>query len=127
MSENPHSELPAPKSSASVFAALGDETRLSLLAKLANGEPLSIARLASGTSLTRQAITKHLRVLEGAGVVRCARVGRESQFELEPQPIDDARTYLEHVSRQWDGALARLKSLVEGEAPATEISANADP
>ena len=70
------------KARASVFAALGDETRLSVLAKLANGEAQSISRLTGSAKLTRQAVTKHLRVLEGAGVVRCARVGRESQFAL---------------------------------------------
>jgi DNA-binding transcriptional ArsR family regulator len=96
-----------------VFAALGDETRLSVLAKLTNGEPLSISRLTAGTDLSRQAVTKHLRVLEGAGVVRSVRVGRENLFELEPKPIEDARKYLAHVSEQWDDALARLKSLVE--------------
>ena len=101
------------RASASVFAALGDETRLSLLAKLTNGEPQSISRLASGTRLTRQAVTKHLRVLEGVGVVHSARMGRESHFRLDPRPIDDVRTYLEHVSRQWDNALVRLKTLVE--------------
>jgi len=102
------------KARASVFAALGDETRLSVLAKLANGEAQPISRLTGGTKLTRQAVTKHLRVLEGADVVRCARVGRESQFALEPKPIDDVREYLEHVSRQWDDAgLVRLKALVE--------------
>lgn len=98
---------------ASVFAALGDETRLSVLAKLSRGEPQSIARLTVGTKLTRQAVTKHLRVLEGAGVVRSVRVGRESRFELDPQPIDEVRQYLDEVSRQWDDALARLKSHVE--------------
>src|SRR5258705_4597193 len=101
------------RTSASVFAALGDETRLGLVAKLTRGEPQSIARLTSGTRLTRQAVTKHLRVLEGAGVVRSARVGRESRFVLDPRPLDDVRTYLDHVSRQWDNALARLKALVE--------------
>lgn len=101
------------RASAPIFAALGDETRLALLAKLANGEPHSISRLASGTRLTRQAVTKHLRVLEGVGIVHSARVGRESRFTLDPQPIEDVRTYLEHVSRQWDNALARLKALVE--------------
>jgi DNA-binding transcriptional ArsR family regulator len=114
MSTELHSGPASLKISAAVFAALGDETRLSLLAKLTNGEPQSIVRLTSGTTLTRQAVTKHLRVLEDAGVVRCIRVGRESQFELEPKPIDEVRRYLEHVSRQWDSALARLKSLVEG-------------
>jgi DNA-binding transcriptional ArsR family regulator len=113
MSNKRHSGTAASKICASVFAALGDETRLSVLAKLTNGEPQSISRLTAGTNLTRQAVTKHLRVLEGAGVVRCARVGRESQFELETKRIDDVRRYLEHVSKQWDSALARLKSLVE--------------
>jgi len=101
------------KTRASIFAALGDETRLSVLARLANGQPQSISRLTAGTDLTRQAVTKHLRVLQGVGAVRCLRVGRESQFELEPKPIDEARKYLELVSRQWDDALARLKSFVE--------------
>ena len=98
---------------ASVFAALGDETRLSVLARLSRGEPQSIARLTAGTKLTRQAVTKHLRVLEGAGVVRSVRVGRESLFELEPRPIEEVRQYLDEVSRQWDDALARLKSHLE--------------
>ena len=99
---------------ASVFAALGDETRLSVLGKLSSGKPQSISRLTRGTDLTRQAVTKHLRILESAGVVRSVRVGRESLFELEPQPLDDARKYLDRVSKQWDDALARLKSFVEG-------------
>ncbi len=84
-----------------------------MLAKLCHGEPQSISRLTIGTNLSRQAVTKHLRVLANAGVVRSVRVGRESLFELEPQPIEDARKYLDHVSKQWDDALARLKSLVE--------------
>lgn len=113
MSVKRRSRPAASKARASVFAALGDETRLSVLGKLTNGEPQSISRLTVGTRLTRQAVTKHLRVLEGAGVVRCIRIGRESRFELETKPIDDVRKYLEDVSRQWDNALARLKSLVE--------------
>ena len=102
------------KTRASVFAALGDETRLAVLAKLCNGLPQSISRLAAGTNLSRQAVTKHLRVLANAGVVRNTRLGRESLFELEPQPIEEVRDYLDQVSRQWDDALARLKSRVEG-------------
>jgi len=98
---------------ATVFAALGDETRLSVLAKLCQGKPQSISRLTAGSNLSRQAVTKHLRVLANAGVVRSMRVGRESLFELEPQPIDEARDYLDQVSRHWDHALARLKSQVE--------------
>jgi DNA-binding transcriptional ArsR family regulator len=113
MSNKHHSGSAALKTRASVFAALGDETRLSVLTRLANGRAQSISRLTAGTNLTRQAVTKHLRVLEIAGVVRGVRVGRESQFALEPKAIDDVRDYLERVSKQWDDALARLKSLVE--------------
>lgn len=103
----------AVKVHASIFAALGDETRLSMVAKLAGGEAQSIARLTAGTRLTRQAVSKHLRVLEDAGVVRSVKVGRESQYRLQPKPIDDVRDYLADVSAQWDDALARLKAFVE--------------
>jgi DNA-binding transcriptional ArsR family regulator len=96
-----------------IFAALGDETRLLVLARLTDGRAQSISRLTAGTNLTRQAVTKHLQVLANAGVVRNVRSGRENLFELEPQPIDEARTYLDQVSRQWDDALARLKAQVE--------------
>ncbi len=98
---------------APVFAALGDATRLSLVAKLCGGQPRSISQLTDGSNLTRQAITKHLRVLESAGVVRSVRAGRESLFEFEVEPIEQIKTYLDLVSEQWDQALARLKSFVE--------------
>jgi DNA-binding transcriptional ArsR family regulator len=113
MSNEPHSRLDLIKSPASVFAALGDETRLAVLTKLCHGVPQSISRLTAGTNLSRQAVTKHLRVLANAGVVRNVRVGRESLFELEPRPIAELRNYLDQVSKQWDDALARLKSHVE--------------
>lgn len=96
-----------------VFAALGDGTRLSLVAKLCAGQPRSITQLTEGSKLTRQAITKHLRVLESAGIVHSMRAGRESLFEFDPEPIVDVREYLHQVSEQWDQALARLKALVE--------------
>jgi DNA-binding transcriptional ArsR family regulator len=99
---------------APVFAALGDETRLSLVAKLCGGQPRSISQLTEGSKLTRQAITKHLRVLQRVQIVRSARVGRESLFEFDPEPIEDLKKYLDFVSEQWDQALARLKSFVEG-------------
>lgn len=83
------------------------------MGKLASGPPQSIARLAEGSSLTRQAITKHLRVLENAGVARSVRAGRENLFALQPEPLRDLQSYLERVSAQWDKALGRLKSFVE--------------
>jgi DNA-binding transcriptional ArsR family regulator len=96
-----------------LFRALGDDTRLALVAALVSGKRASIAELASGSRLTRQAITKHLRVLERAGVVHSVRSGRESQFVLDPRPLHAMQHYLDRVSRQWDQALARLKSFVE--------------
>lgn len=96
-----------------VFAALGDQTRLALVTKLARGRPLSITELSMDSPMTRQAITKHLRVLESAGVVRCDHLGRESQFSFDPRPIDGIKGYLEEVSQQWDEALSRLKAFVE--------------
>ena len=99
--------------SAPVFAALGDETRLSLVAKLCGGQPYSISQLTRGSRLTRQAITKHLRVLENVGIVHSVQAGRESLFEFNPKPIEEMKIYLDSVSQQWDQALSRLKAFVE--------------
>lgn len=98
---------------AAVFAALGDVTRLSLIDKLCEGQPYSISQLTKNTKLTRQAITKHLKVLEVAGIVRSIRKGRESLFEFESDRLNKAKKYLELVSEQWDTTLSRLKSFVE--------------
>lgn len=98
---------------APIFAALGDRTRLSLLTKLSDGEQRSIAALAADTTLTRQAVTKHLHVLEQAGLVSSSQVGRENRFAFRQEPLADVRAYLDHVSRQWDTALARLRAFVE--------------
>ncbi|RXH58654.1 ArsR/SmtB family transcription factor [Granulicella sibirica] len=97
------------------FAALGDETRLLLLARLGRGKRQSIAELTEGTSLTRQAVTKHLRVLERVRMVHATRSGRECLFELDPAPVMELSAYLDAISKQWDGALGRLKAFVEGE------------
>src|SRR6201998_4724495 len=96
-----------------VFAALGDDTRLLLIAKLCNGQPHSISELTEGSKLTRQAITKHLRVLQRAGIVHGVRAGRERRFEWQPKPMREMKQYLDNVSEQWDEALARLKSFLE--------------
>jgi DNA-binding transcriptional ArsR family regulator len=108
LSTHPSAPDPAP-----VFAALGDPTRLSLLRKLSDGESRSIASLSAGSDLTRQAVTKHLHVLEKAGLVSSLKVGRESRFAYEPRPVAEARAYLDSVSAQWDAALGRLKQFVE--------------
>jgi len=97
-----------------IFAALGDGTRLALVARLSDGQARSIAKLSGDTRLSRQAITKHLHVLENAGLVSSTRAGRESQYALEAKTIADASAYLDRVSQQWDDALSRLRSFVEG-------------
>ena len=103
------------RAKAAVFAALGDETRLLLLARLCSGQRYSIAELTEGTKLTRQAVTKHLRVLERVRIVHGTREGRQSLFQFDPQPVIEMKEYLELVSKQWDVALARLKSFVESD------------
>lgn len=98
---------------APIFAALGDPSRLSLVAKLSAGQPRSISQLTQGSRLTRQAITKHLRVLERVGIVHGVRAGRESLFAFDPGAMEEIKKYLDFVSEQWDQALARLKLFVE--------------
>ena len=98
---------------APLFAALGDRTRLKIVARLSATGPLSIVRLTAGTGVTRQGVTKHLHVLSGVGLVRGRRVGRETVWKLEPDGLREARRSLERISAQWDGALGRLKELVE--------------
>jgi DNA-binding transcriptional ArsR family regulator len=99
--------------SASLFAALGDETRLQLVARLCHDGPMSITRLAEGFDISRQAITKHLRVMEDAGLVRSIWQGRESVWQLEQKRLAAARRQLQAISAQWDETLARLKTFVE--------------
>ena len=109
MTQRRRSATPAP-----VFAALGDETRLRLLARLSHG-PMSISGLTAGSGITRQGVTKHLRVLAGAGLIRGSRRGKESFWQLERRRLEEARRSLEQISRQWDAALGKLKIFVESE------------
>ncbi len=98
------------RASAPVFAALGDQTRLELISRLSAGSALSISRLTEGTDVTRQAITKHLRVLQQAGLVTEIRSGRETLFSLEPKRITEAHRALDMISKHWDAALERLRA-----------------
>ena len=99
---------------APLFAALGDETRLRLIAVLCADGAMSITQLTSGTDITRQAITKHLGVLAAAGLVRDVKVGRERRWEFDPAQLEEARRSLEAIAQQWDHALAKLTRAVEG-------------
>ena len=96
-----------------MFFALGDETRLGLVSRLCDAGPTSIAKLTESFDMTRQAITKHLRVMEHAGLVHGTRHGRESVWEIEPRRLADAQRHLESISAQWDAALQRLRHFVE--------------
>lgn len=111
----------------SAASTRGVEVRIERASVYASGEPgsrghsstrsnragLSITKLTAGTQVTRQAVTKHLRLMEHVGLVRAARRGRESVWELEPERLEDARRCLDQISRQWDDALGRLRKLVE--------------
>jgi DNA-binding transcriptional ArsR family regulator len=99
--------------SAPVFAALGDETRLSLIAVLCAGGAMSIAQLTAGTEITRQGITKHLNVLAQAGLVHDVKVGRERLWEFEPAQLEEARQSLDVIAQQWDQALNKLKAALD--------------
>jgi DNA-binding transcriptional ArsR family regulator len=98
---------------ADVFFALGDETRLSVMRRLGAGVPLSATALSGGANVTRQAIAKHLRVLEGAGLVSHEKRGREVLYALDARRLEEARAFLEAVSAGWDRAIDRLRELVE--------------
>jgi DNA-binding transcriptional ArsR family regulator len=102
-----------PVGSAALFAALGDPHRLRIVRGLARGGPLSVARLTVGSGITRQAVSKHLTVLERAGVVHSSRRGRERLLSLELPRLRDATLLLAEVSAEWDVALGRLRRLVE--------------
>lgn len=105
----------AVRAAAPLFAALGDPTRLGLVARLSSRGPTSIAGLSASVDVTRQAVTKHLNVLADAGLVRGFRRGREHVWELTPQRLADARDYLERIGAQWDAALARLEAFLQDE------------
>src|SRR6185312_2538373 len=98
---------------AKVFSALGDPTRLRLVAVLCAGGVFSIAQLTANTAITRQAVTKHLNVLADAGVVRDTKAGRERLWQLDLARIEEAKRTLEIIGRQWEAALGKLKAFVE--------------
>ena len=98
---------------AAIFAALGDETRLRLITRLRDEGPLSIATLAGGFDISRQAISKHLRVINDAGLAASSLIGRETVWQLAPRGLVEAERYLQLIAKDWDEKLRRLKSLVE--------------
>lgn len=110
---NASTKYPLLRKAIPVFAALGDETRLRLVALLCAGGTLSIAQLTADTDITRQAVTKHLQVLADAGLVRDVRQGRERLWEFEPSRLEEARRSLDAIAEQWDQALSRLKARLE--------------
>ena len=113
MSRIPKSRSDGARDPAVLFAALGDHKRLWLVSRLCHGGPASITRLAAGARITRQAVTKHLRVMEHAGLARGSRRGRERVWQLEQRRLEEGRRYLKQISAQWDEALERLRALVE--------------
>ena len=112
MSPRASQALPGPEL-APVFFALGDKTRLRLIAVLCAGGVFSIAQLTANTQITRQAVTKHLQVLAEAGLVKDLKIGRERLWQFDPAQLEAARRSLEIIGRQWEQALGKLKAAVE--------------
>jgi DNA-binding transcriptional ArsR family regulator len=110
----PFAATRASTTAAPLFAALGDSTRLDLIARLSRDGPQSIADLSEDAAISRQAVTKHLEILEEAGLARSRRAGRERIFELRPQRLAVAHRYLDQIGRQWDAALDRLRAHLAG-------------
>jgi DNA-binding transcriptional ArsR family regulator len=113
LARNSTVSLKTTKQQAHIFAALGDPTRLSLVSKLIDGDSHSISALSTGTKISRQAVTKHLTVLEGVRLVSKTKDGRESLYALDPKPLKFLQEYLDIISLQWDQTLLNLKSFVE--------------
>ena len=113
MSRQSNSAAAKTERQANIFAALGDPTRLSLVGKLIDRRPHSISTLTEGSKVTRQAITKHLTVLETVGLVTKIKDGRESLYELDPKPLESLQEYLKVIAAQWDKSLHSLKAFVE--------------
>jgi len=101
------------REAAPLFAALGDATRLQLLMRLSSSGPESIAQMSAKSAVSRQAITKHLRVLADAGFVTGERRGREHVWRLRPRQLQEVHAQLDRISRQWEDALERLRAFVE--------------
>lgn len=96
-----------------LFAALGDAIRLRLVVRLCEEGSASISKLTTGTGVTRQAVSKHLRVMQNSGLARSTRRGRQRIWQLSQQRLQDALRHLNLISKQWDAALARLQKFVE--------------
>lgn len=108
-----HTEVPASADTASLFAALGDGIRLGIVERLCREGPLPIVRLREGFDVSRQAVSKHLKALEAAGLLRSRREGRERIWMLRDERLEEARRHLETISAQWDRAIGRLRGFVE--------------
>jgi DNA-binding transcriptional ArsR family regulator len=104
---------PAHRQVDSVFVALADPTRRRVVETLARGGTVTASGLAADLPITRQAVTKHLSALRGADLVTATRVGRETQYELRPQPLDEAAEWIQMVSAEWDDRLGALRRSVE--------------
>lgn len=96
-----------------VFQALADPTRRAVMRVLSESGPATLAELSSRLPVTRQAVSKHLVLLQGAGLVAPRGAVRGRRYELTPAPLTDAMGWMVDVGADWDGRLARLKRHVE--------------
>ena len=99
----------------SLFAALADPMRRSLLVHLAENSPRTATQLAQEYPITRQGILKHLTILEDAGLVAVHQAGREKRYTLTPEPLEELEQWIEDIGAKWDERLLRLKTWLEQE------------
>lgn len=97
------------------FSALGDPNRLRIIVRLCDLGPSSTSQVISVVPVTRQAASKHLELLESAGLVSSSRRGRERVWTVQTEPLARASDYLTQLSRRWDAAVDRLRAFVEDE------------
>ena len=102
---------------AEIFSVLGDRTRLRLVTSLMEGQIRSISDLSSDFEVSRQAVTKHLKLLQSVGVLIDEKAGRETRYRLNVEPLIETREMIESIENQWAQNLGRLKSFVENESP----------
>lgn len=103
----------APTAADAVFDALADPTRRGVLRDLGRRGEATATELAAAVTVSRQAVTKHLQVLEAAGLVGAERHGRERRYRVTPAPLDDAVRWMTEVGAAWDDRLDRLRHTLD--------------
>ena len=101
--------------SGNTFWALSDPVRLEILDRISSGSEVTVSQLAAVLPITRQAVSRHVRTLEEAGLVKGSQEGREHRYHVDTAPLDDARRWLDRRVASWEDALRRLATYLESD------------